>query len=101
MTVNWTPSAIEDRKRLLEAALGRALEQEDPFIYRAALDADARIVQEASALDGVATWREGPMPGTRLYVCRHTQLLLVYTREGDDVQIIWVAPAASNWNRSH
>lgn len=100
MSVAWTPGATEDRQRLLDAAFERAMEKEDPSIYRAALEADTNITQEALALDGVATWREGPLDGTRLYVCRGAPYLLVYTRNGNDVQIIWVAPTASNWKSS-
>lgn len=100
MSVAWTPAATEDRRRLLDAAFERAMEKEDPSIYRAALEADTNMTQEAQALDGVATWREGPLNGTRLYVCRRAPYLLIYIRNGDDVQIIWVAPTASNWKPS-
>lgn len=100
MSVLWTPAALEDRQRLLDAAFVRAMEHEDPVIYRASLEADANMEQEADALDGVANWRQGPLEGTRLYVCRSTRHLLVYTREGNDVRIISLAPAASDWKRS-
>lgn len=100
MSVAWTPAAIEDRRRFLDAAFEHAMEKEDPSIYRAALEADTNMTQEAQALDGVATWREGPLNGTRLYVCRRAPYLLIYIRNGDDVQIIWVAPTASNWKPS-
>jgi len=100
VSVLWTPSALEDRQRLLDAAFARAMDYEDPAIYRASLEADANLEQEADALDGVATWRSGPLKGTRLYVCRSTRHLLVYTREGNDVRIISLAPAASDWTRS-
>lgn len=100
MSVAWTRAATEDRQRFLDAAFERAMESEDPSIYRAALEADTNMTQEAQALDGVATWREGPLDGTRLYVCRRAPYLLIYTRSGDDVQIIWVAPTASNWKPS-
>lgn len=97
MSVTWTQAATEDRRRFLDAAFERAMEKEDPSIYRAALEADTNMKQEALALDGVATWREGPLEGTRLYVCRGAPYLLIYTRNGDDVDITWVAPTASNW----
>jgi hypothetical protein len=100
VSVLWTPSALEDRQRLLDAAFARAMDYEDPAIYRASLEADANMEQEADALDGVATWRPGPVKGTRLYVCRSTRHLLVYTREGNDVRIISLAPAASDWKQS-
>ncbi|MBT2767216.1 type II toxin-antitoxin system RelE/ParE family toxin [Stenotrophomonas sp. ISL-67] len=100
MSVLWTPAALEDRQRLLDAALASALEKEDPAIYRASLKADADMEQEADALDGVATWRQGPLKGTRLYVCRRTRHLLIYTREGNDVRVIWVVPASSDWKHS-
>ena len=100
MSVAWTQAATEDRRRFLDAAFERAMEKEDPSIYRAALEADTNMKQEALALDGVATWREGPLEGTRLYVCRGAPYLLVYTPNGDDVQITWVAPTASNWKPS-
>ena len=100
MSVLWTPSALEDRQRLLDAAFARAMDYEDPAIYRASLEADANMEQEADALDGVATWGPGPVKGTRLYVCRSTRHLLVYTREGNDVRIISLAPAASDWKQS-
>lgn len=100
MSVAWTHAAIEDRQRFLDAAFERASEKEDPSIYHAALKADSSMNQESLALDGVATWREGPLEGTRLYVCRKAPYLLIYTRADDEVQIIRVAPTASNWSRS-
>lgn len=99
MTVVWKESALDDRERLLEAALEHAIEAEEPAIYRAALTQDDRIQREGDALDGVATYKEGPVEGTRLYTCAQGRIVLLYVRAGHEVQILWVAPTASNWKR--
>lgn len=92
MTVVWNPDALDDRDRI-----HAELDLKNPG---AANRQDAAIEAEGEALDGVATYAEGPLPGTRIYTCRGGKHLLIYTREGDDVEILWVAPSRSNWHDS-
>ena len=100
MSVTWRESAREDRAGLLIDALDRAIAAPDPQIYVAAKAQDARIEVEGNKLDGAATYAEGPLPDTRIYTCRGGKHLLIYTREDDDVEILWVAPSRSNWHDS-
>lgn len=100
MSVAWSTQALADRRNYLEAAFDHALEKQDPQIYSAAATRDERIEVEGNKLDGAATYAEGPLPGTRIYSCRVGKHLLIYTRESDDVEILWVAPSRSNWHDS-
>lgn len=97
MTVAWGQTALDDRARFLDEALERAIDKEDPQIYSAAVDRDAQIEAEGDALDGAATYAEGPVPGTRLYPCKSRKYLIIYTRNGNQVEILWIAPSRSNW----
>lgn len=92
MTVVWNPDALDDRARI-----HAELDLKNPA---AADRQDIAIEAQGEALDGVATYAEGPLPGTRIYTCRGGKHLLVYTRAGDDVEILWVAPSRSNWHDS-
>lgn len=92
MTVVWNPEALDDRQRI---------HTELVFKNPAAADRqDVAIEAEGEALDGVATYAEGPVPGTRIYTCRGGKYLIIYTRERDDVEILWIAPSRSNWQDS-
>ena len=97
MTVRWKQAALDAREQLLGMALQRAIDAEDPAIYKAACVADEQIQLQGDALDGVAIYKPGPISGTRLYICQGGKYLLIYSREGDEVQILHVAPAQSNW----
>jgi hypothetical protein len=52
---------------------------------------------EGNNLDGIATYAEGPIPGTRLYPCKNGKYVLIYTRTGSRVEILWIAPTRANW----
>ncbi|WP_231110693.1 plasmid stabilization protein [Xanthomonas arboricola] len=93
----WKQSALDARTALLASALARAIEISDPQIYFAACEQDERIETEGDALDGAATYHSGPLPGTRLYTCQNGRYLLIYTRDGDDVLILALVPARSDW----
>nr|WP_243840285.1 plasmid stabilization protein [Xanthomonas cannabis] len=82
---------------MLASALARAIEISDPQIYVAACEQDDRIETEGDALDSAATYHSGPLPGTRLYTCQDGRYLLIYTRDGDDVLILALVPARSDW----
>jgi hypothetical protein len=97
VSVAWKQTALETRTALLAAALARAIEIPDPQIYFAACEQDDRIETEGDALDGAALYHAGPMPGTRLYTCKDGKYLLIYTRDGDDVLILALVPARSDW----
>ncbi|MBB3761712.1 plasmid stabilization protein [Xanthomonas arboricola] len=97
MSVAWKQSALDARTALLASALARAIEISDPQIYFAACEQDERIENEGDALDGAATYHSGPLPGTRLYTCQDGRYLLIYTRDGDDVLILALVPARSDW----
>ncbi|MBB3818177.1 hypothetical protein FHR54_002522 [Xanthomonas arboricola] len=93
----WKQSALDARTALLASALARAIEISDPQIYVAACEQDDRIETEGDALDSAATYHSGPLPGTRLYTCQDGRYLLIYTRDGDDVLILALVPARSDW----
>ncbi|PPU26838.1 plasmid stabilization protein [Xanthomonas arboricola] len=97
MSVAWKQSALDARAALLASALARAIEISDPQIYFAACEQDDQIEAEGDALDGAATYHSGPLPGTRLYTCQDGRYLLIYTRDGDDVLILALVPARSDW----
>ncbi|NJB78946.1 plasmid stabilization protein [Xanthomonas arboricola] len=97
MSVAWKQSALDARTALLALALARAIEISDPQIYFAACEQDDQIEAEGNALDGAATYHSGPLPGTRLYTCQDGRYLLIYTRDGDDVLILALVPARSDW----
>ncbi|MBB3825377.1 MULTISPECIES: plasmid stabilization protein [Xanthomonas] len=97
MSVAWKQSVLDARTALLASALARAIEISDPQIYFAACEQDDRIETEGDALDGAATYHSGPLPGTRLYTCQDGRYLLIYTRDGDDVLILALVPARSDW----
>lgn len=97
MTVIWGDDALEARDDFLAKALQRAVASSDAQIYLAALKRDEQIELEGDALDGPATYRVGPVPGTLLYPCRGGLYVMIYTRTGSTVEILWVAPSTSNW----
>lgn len=97
MTVEWTRSALEDRDRLLGAALALATLNEDPQLFLAAEDHDRRIEAEGDALDGVAIYRQGPLPDSRLYTTTDGRFVLLYRRGDQKVEIERVWPSRSNW----
>lgn len=97
MTVSWSEAALSDREILLELAYHRAKLNTDPQLYRAAVEQDDRIEAEGNALDGAATYRQGPLPDSRLYSTRDGRFVILYRRDGGDVQIEAVRPARSNW----
>jgi plasmid stabilization system protein ParE len=92
MTVAWSQTALDDRARFLAQA-----EEQDPQIYAAAERQDDQLELEGNALDGVATYAEGPTAGTRLYPCKSGKYVIIYTRSGNHVEILWIAPSRSNW----
>ena len=67
MTVAWKQTALDDRNEFLRDALSRAIALPDPQIYAAAIQCDDRIEAEGDALDGVATYKPGPLPDSHLY----------------------------------
>jgi hypothetical protein len=97
MTVTWKQTALDDRTRFLDNALEHAIAIANPQIYVAAARHDDQMEMEGNNLDGVATYAEGPISETRLYPCKNGKYVLVYTRTGDRVEILWVAPTRSNW----
>ena len=97
MTVAWGQAALDDRARFLDEALERAIEVPDPQIYAAAERQDDQLELEGNALDGVATYAEGPAAGTRLYPCKSGKYVIIYPRSGNHVEILWIAPSRSNW----
>ncbi len=97
MTVAWGRRALDDRTRFLADAHTRAIAKSDPQIFAAAIAQDDQLEAEGNALNGVATYKPGPEPGTRLYVCKSRKYVLIYTRDGKDVVILWIAPSRSNW----
>lgn len=97
MTVGWGRTALDDREALLETAFGRAKAQSDPQLYHAAVAQDERIEVEAEALDGTATWQEGPLPDSRLYITLDGLFVILYRRDGEEVDIERVLPSRSNW----
>ncbi|PPU35779.1 MULTISPECIES: plasmid stabilization protein [unclassified Xanthomonas] len=97
MSVAWKQSALDARTALLASAVARAIEISDPQIYFAACEQDDRIETEGDALDSAATYHSGPLPGTRLYTCQDGRYLLIYTCDGDDVLILALVPARSDW----
>ncbi|UUF00095.1 plasmid stabilization protein [Xanthomonas hortorum pv. pelargonii] len=97
MSVAWKQTALDARTALLAAALARAIEIPDPQMYFAACEQDDRIEAEGDALDGAAIYLPGPTPGTRLHTCQDGKYLLIYTRDGDDVLILALVPARSDW----
>ena len=97
MSVAWKQSALDARTALLAPALARAIEIPDPQMYSAACEQDDRIETEGDALDGAAIYHSGPLPGTRLSTCQHGRYVLIYTRDGDDVLILVLVPARSEW----
>lgn len=97
MTVRWSAMALDDRARWLTTAFVRALQKPDPRIYVAALDSDAHIESEGDRLDGIATYRQGPLPDSRVYPTMDGRFVILYCRIGDDVEIERVLPARSDW----
>ncbi|MCC5069240.1 plasmid stabilization protein [Xanthomonas campestris] len=97
MSVAWKQSALDACTALLASTLARAIDISDPQIYLAACKQDDRIETEDDALDGAAIYHSGPLPGTRLSTCQHGRYVLIYTRDGDDVLILVLVPARSDW----
>ncbi|MGY1425668.1 plasmid stabilization protein [Lysobacter sp. A289] len=97
MTVKWKETALDDRSGFLDDAMARAIKQSDPHIHVAAIQDDDRLEAEGNVLDGVATYQQGPLPGTRLYICRSGKYAVIYNRRGNHVEILWIAPTRSNW----
>ena len=97
MTVAWKQTALDDRAGLLARALDRAIDASDPQVYAAALDRDDRIEAEGDALDGVATYLQGPLPDSRLYPTGDGLFVILYRRDGDTVEIERVFHSRSNW----
>lgn len=97
MTVEWTRFALEDRDRLLATALASAVINEDPQLFLAAEEHDRRIEAEGDALGGVATYRQGPLPDSRLYTTTDGRFVLLYRRDDHKVEIERVWPSRSNW----
>lgn len=97
MTVRWSAMALDDRASFLTSALVRALQAPDPQIYAAALECDARIESDVNRLEGIATWRAGPLPDSRVYPAADGRFVILYRRDGPDILIERVLPTRSNW----
>lgn len=97
MTVTWKQTALGDRADLLASARTQAIARRSPEIYAAAIDQDDRIEAEGDALDGVATYQQGPLPDSHLYITRGGLFVILYRRTGKKVEIERVRPARSNW----
>lgn len=97
MTVTWKQTALDDRTWFLEDALGRAIAKPDPQIYAAAIEQDTRIEAEGDALDGVASYKHGPLPDSHIYTTHDGQFVILYHRNGKAVEIERVSPSRSNW----
>lgn len=97
MTIAWSAMALDDRTAMLTDALARAIAAPDPQIYVAACAQDDRIETEAATLDGAATYQQGPLLDSRLYVTREGLFVMLYRRTGRKVLIERVCPARSNW----
>ena len=97
MSVIWGAQARADRRNYLDQAFAHALEKEDPQINSAAEKRDDHIETEGNALDGAATYRQGTLEDSRLYTTRDGQLVILYRRDGAQVEIERVLPARSNW----
>lgn len=69
----------------------------DPQLYEAAERRDERLEKEGNALDGVATYVEGPVPETLLYPSSGGNYVIIYTRNGSQVEILRIAPSRSDW----
>lgn len=87
------------RELVLADALARAIAAPDPQIHAAACAQDDRIKAEAATLDGAATYRQGPLPDSRLYVTRDGLFVILYQRNGSKALIERVCPARSSWGR--
>lgn len=97
MTVIWKPTALEDRQGLLEAALLLAIAKPDPYLFAAAVARDESFQGEGERLDGMATFKRGPEPGSFVYTTHDGSFVLLYSRDGDQVEIERIYPARSNW----
>lgn len=97
MTVAWGDTAERDRQRILQRAYEIARNLPDPQIYIAAFRRDAELEAEAAMLDGIATFRRGPVPGTFFYVTHDRRLVLHYRRENGVVTVLRVLPVRSAW----
>ena len=97
MTVKWKETALDDRNGFLDDAMARAIKQSDPHIHVTAIEDDDRLEAEGNVLDGVVTYQQGPLPGTRLYICRSGKYAVIYSRVDNHVEILSIAPTRSNW----
>ena len=100
MTVTWKQTALDDRTGFLDKALDRAIDAPDPQIYVAAVGRDDRIEAEGDALDGAATYRQGPLPDSHLYTTSDGLFVILYRRVGNAVEIERVRPSRSNWKQT-
>lgn len=97
MTVAWSETALEDRAALLHDALDRALAAPDPQIYAAARAQDAAIEAAGNALDGAATYQQGPLPDSHVFTLRGGRLVILYRREDDQVTVERVKQTRTAW----
>lgn len=97
MAVIWSEQAQQERLEVLERARAFAIKHEDPQIFIVALVRDDAMEAEGERLDGIATFRRGPVLGTFLYVTRDGRFVLHYRREGSVVTILRVLPSRSAW----
>ena len=63
-----------------------------------AVERDNCIEAEGNALDGVATYKQGPLPDSRLYTTQDGRHVILYRRVGNQVEIERVMPSISRWN---
>jgi hypothetical protein len=97
VTVEWKQTALNDRTWFLVNALERAIASADPQIHAAAAEQDDRIEAEGNALDGVATYKQGPLADSHLYTTHDGHFVILYRRIGGRVEIERVRHSRSNW----
>jgi addiction module RelE/StbE family toxin len=92
MTIVWSPTAIQDLKRLRTY-----IEEHNPTAAAKVASAILRRVESLGDFPGQG--RPGRLPHTRELVIPDTPFLVVYKAVGKTIQIITVLHAARKWPR--
>ena len=90
MTIVWSPTAIEDLKRLRAT-----IEQHNPRAAAKVASAILRRVESLAEFPGQG--KPGRLPHTRELVIPDTPFLVVYTAVEQTVQIVTVLHTARKW----